>query len=777
MIAVASFPRACLILTLLVVNLLFLGTGRGVETEGGKEPRVFPHPERICYDGHCLTIEGKDRLIYSGAFHYFRCPKELWAERFAKIKAAGFNTVETYVPWNACEPEMPTSLDDFSKVDLSLVEDWLNMAEQFGFYIIIRPAVYSCAELDNGGFPQWFTALKKPGHPRHPEAWLRTDEPVYLDWSRHWMRAVCPLLVKHLITHRPAGSPGIILFQVENEYDGSGFKDTAARERSLTAQVQQAQENGIDVPLFVCWTTEGHTAKSGPLRALFECSNVYPRWDVSKELGSTIDKLRAAQSDAPLGTTELQGGWFAQVGGKLSEQQEGVNAAQIQNLTLYAWQKGDTLTNYYMLFGGTNFDDHGSRDQVSSYDYNAPIREHGGVGERYQRVQALGALVREHGAQMTRTDPVEITVKSTNPAVEVAERRAKDGSRFLFVRTENHQSPQTGEVTVREKYGIKLSFSCDLEAFGAKLLYLAPGQTNASEGEWWPKPVPALVRPPVPYADVPLEQCRWAADELPTKWTPLLPGESLESHGLYTSHWIYYRIPVAPPTPLQLEYWAGDAVSVLAGDQRLAGAWEKSNFAGNCWDEQTGHYTLTIPPRTKDVVLLYENHGRACVGINQLGQPSWLRSVQGLASGDTLAFSAGASHGSERAQGEWLTRAESDSSLDSWSICTLGQPPHPTTPTLLLWYRATATLPALKPGIWVPWHVHLQASGSGYVYVNGHCIGRYWEAGPQHDFYVPECWLNFGGVNRVALNLRSSGPEAVLQEASFVPARDFAESR
>src|SRR4051812_45828892 len=81
-------------------------------------PRTFPHPDRIRFDGHCLTIDGKDTFIYSGPFHYFRCPKELWAARFDKIKAAGFNCVETYVAWNWCEPEMPASPDDASKVHL-----------------------------------------------------------------------------------------------------------------------------------------------------------------------------------------------------------------------------------------------------------------------------------------------------------------------------------------------------------------------------------------------------------------------------------------------------------------------------------------------------------------------------------------------------------------------------------------------------------------------------------------------------------------------------------
>ena len=58
--------------------------------------KQFSHPERIRYDQHCFTIEGRDIFILSAAFHYFRVPQELWRDRFRKIKEAGFNTVETY---------------------------------------------------------------------------------------------------------------------------------------------------------------------------------------------------------------------------------------------------------------------------------------------------------------------------------------------------------------------------------------------------------------------------------------------------------------------------------------------------------------------------------------------------------------------------------------------------------------------------------------------------------------------------------------------------------
>src|SRR5262245_41178010 len=93
---------------------------------------------RIKYDGQCVTIDGKDVTIFSGSFHYFRCPKELWRDRFAKIKEAGFNAVDTYVAWNWHEPQMPAGLDDFSKVDLAELKDWMRMAhEEFGLYTLV----------------------------------------------------------------------------------------------------------------------------------------------------------------------------------------------------------------------------------------------------------------------------------------------------------------------------------------------------------------------------------------------------------------------------------------------------------------------------------------------------------------------------------------------------------------------------------------------------------------------------------------------------------------
>lgn len=52
-----------------------------------------------------FTLNHKEITIYSGAFHYFRVPQPYWRDRLRKMRAAGLNTVETYIPWNLHEPK------------------------------------------------------------------------------------------------------------------------------------------------------------------------------------------------------------------------------------------------------------------------------------------------------------------------------------------------------------------------------------------------------------------------------------------------------------------------------------------------------------------------------------------------------------------------------------------------------------------------------------------------------------------------------------------------
>jgi hypothetical protein len=886
------------------LRLLFFLLTAGIFAHGADTadlpPRTFSHPERVRYDRQCLTIDGKDVFIYSGAFHYFRCPKELWRDRFQKIKAAGFNAVETYVAWNWSEQQMPAGTNDFSKVKLSDLDEWLTMAEQFGFYILVRPGPYICAEWSTGGYPQWLLTKKPAGWSGD---WLRSDEPNYLAWCKHWYDAVCPVIARHQITRKRPGQPGVILVQMENEYDYARFPDSV-KINQVSALAADARAAGIDVPLFTCWTHQVRGSTNALLREIFDTCNFYPRWNVDGELRPAIARLRAQQTDAPLMTTELQGGWFSQVGGKLSEDQEGVTAAQINNITLCAIEQGDTAMNYYMLYGGFNPGDWGARNLTTTYDYNAPIREWGGVGDRYQRVWAIGHMLREHGARLARAEAVECEVAGTPKDVSVTMRRAADGSRYLFVRTTQHGEPREGRAHVTPKTGgenQEIVFDYQLEPFGAKILYLPPGVNDAARGEWLPKPAPAIERPTVLPASVTITSARRRRDPGPSRWNAIASGEGLAQAGIYDNRFLFYRatISAANGTNLAVDHPRGDGVLAafdgtalasaggtpsrsdftlprdsgrvlllyenlghanggsdmeqasgifaarateqpMGGGKRIDGwrmtevsgishrAEVKSDFDDGGWKEvavnseeanqltpgrtgifrarfevseddlKTGKWDLNFA-RIDDQGWIYVNGQRvgestdwsraysfevsrqlhagtnvvAVIvrnndGAGGLEIPSLAREPEGadlhLEFGDAAGF-----------DGKWWDAKFNDRNWDNAPIG--GEAASADGGDLLTWYRMKFSLEAPKRGVWVPWHLRLAATGNGFLYLNGHALGRYWEAGPQHDFFLPECWLHFGSrqKNVITLNLRPLEKGAAIQSAVVEPYADFAE--
>ena len=67
-------------------------------------------------------------------------------------------------------------------------------------------------------------------------------------------------------------------------------------------------------------------------------------------------------------------------------------------------------------------------------------------------------------------------------------------------------------------------------------------------------------------------------------------------------------------------------------------------------------------------------------------------------------------------------------------------------------WRATVTVK--QPG---DTFLDLHSWGKGVVWVNGHCLGRFWNIGPTQTAYVPGCWLHAGTNEIVILDLL--GPE------------------
>ena len=423
--------------------------------------RQFENPHMIRYDASCFTINGVDTLVMSGAFHYPRCPKPLWRDRLEKFKLAGFNTIETYVFWNYHEPQE-------GNVNLAEFEDFIKLTHEMGFFLIVRPGPYVCAEWERGGIPSWVAAKRFP---------LRTNHAESLGTSRHWFGEVLPIIQKYQIT---MGGP-IVMVQVENEYDFSTLADADKREY-IRALAQMVWSAGINLPVITCWTKQARQNADPDMAQIMDTCNFYPRWNIVGELVPALEKLRQEEPASPVGVTELQGGWFSEFGGKLSVDQDGVDAAQINMVTKTALELGATYFNYYMGFGGTNFD-WAAKKLTTTYDYAAPIREPGGLWDKYYATRGIGQSLRMFGSVLTRAKELK-GVQCSNLNVSASE-RVSGTSAVLFVR-ENSNSTQRHKLTFIDPHSpSKRRITAPREhelVMGAREMKMLPVQVPVSGG-------------------------------------------------------------------------------------------------------------------------------------------------------------------------------------------------------------------------------------------------------------------------------------------------------
>ncbi|PYV06882.1 MAG: hypothetical protein DMG26_02050 [Acidobacteria bacterium] len=347
-------------------------------------------------------------------------------DRLEKFKRAGFNTIETYIFWNYHEPRE-------GQADLSEFEDFVKLVKEMGFWMIARPGPYVCAEWDAGGFPHWVVAKRSP---------LRSSHPQSIETSQHWFNQALPVIQRSQAT---TGGP-IIMVQIENEYDYCKLPDPEKKEY-IRALARMASNAGIDVPLITCWTRQVRERFDPDLARVMDTCNFYPRWNILKEVPPALAKLRKEEPASPLGVTELQGGWFSEFGGKLSVDQDGVDGAQLNMLSKTVIEQGVTYFSYYMGFGGTSFD-WAAKRLTTTYDYAAPIREPGGLWEKYYAARGIGASLGMFGDILARADAPENAAQSTNKNVSVME-RIGGHSAVVFVR-ENANAEQRYKMSFED---------------------------------------------------------------------------------------------------------------------------------------------------------------------------------------------------------------------------------------------------------------------------------------------------------------------------------------
>lgn len=317
------------------------------------------------YDQQNFLLDGKPYRIISGAMHYFRIVPEYWEDRLKKLKACGFNTVETYTCWNLHERK--EGQFDFSGI--LDIEKYIETAEKLGLNVIVRPGPYICAEWEFGGLPSWLLA--------YPHISLRCNDPMYLEKVRPYYRELLSRIRPHLFTN----GGRVLMMQVENEYGSYGD------DREYLLEVEKIyRENGIDCPLFTSDGACDWMLSGGTLPHLLSVANFGSR------PAENFQGLRKFRQNEPLMCGEFWSGWFDH----WYEQHHVRSTEDIIQDTRELFDCGASF-NYYMFHGGTNFgftngaNHTGTEYQptITSYDYCAPLSESGDLTPTYHAIRAL----------------------------------------------------------------------------------------------------------------------------------------------------------------------------------------------------------------------------------------------------------------------------------------------------------------------------------------------------------------------------------------------------
>ena len=319
--------------------------------------------------GSSFYLDGQEFKILSGAIHYFRIQPEDWYHSLYNLKALGFNTVETYVPWNMHEPKK----GQFDFQGILDIEKFLQIAQDLGLYAIVRPSPFICAEWEFGGMPAWLLT---------EDMRIRSSDAPYLQAVGDYYDELLPRLVPRLLDK----GGNILMMQVENEYGSYGEdKDY------LRAIRQMMLDRGLDCPLFT---------SDGPWRATLRAGTLIEEdLFVTGNFGSKADYNFAQMQEFfdehgkkwPLMCMEFWDGWFNRWKEPIIKRDPEELAQAVHEVL----KQGSI--NLYMFHGGTNFafmngcSARGVTDlpQVTSYDYDALLDEQGNPTPKYFAVQKM----------------------------------------------------------------------------------------------------------------------------------------------------------------------------------------------------------------------------------------------------------------------------------------------------------------------------------------------------------------------------------------------------
>ena len=343
-----------------------------------------------------FLLDGEPFQIRAGEMHYPRVARADWRDRMRKLKAMGLNTLTTYVFWNVHETS-PGRFDFNGQNDLA---EYLKEAQEEGLYVVLRPGPYVCAEWEFGGYPAWLL--------KDHDTVVRSRDPRFMAAVHSWFARLGQVVHPMMLSQ---GGP-IIAVQVENEY-GSFGNDHEYMEAIESELKQSGMGDGY------LYTADGPDVfKNGTLPGLPAVVNFGPG-DVEKAFAA----LKAERPDGPMMSGEYWAGWFDHWGQAHQHRSDSLQESELK----WMLDRGYSF-NLYMAEGGTSFgwmngansDGKNYEPDTTSYDYDAPIDERGGLRPKYFAfrdliAEATGSILPVPPAPVAATQyPMEAQVQSAS---------------------------------------------------------------------------------------------------------------------------------------------------------------------------------------------------------------------------------------------------------------------------------------------------------------------------------------------------------------------------
>jgi beta-galactosidase GanA len=392
-------------------------------------------PQQVTYDQYSLMIGGNRVFITAGEFDPWRTPSpSLWLDDLQKMKADGYNAVTVYFDWDYSSPS--PGVYDFTGVrDMN---EFLNLAQLAGLYVIARPGPYINAETDGGGIPSW--VLTSPNG-------YRSDTEPYLSAALQWYSEIDSIIAPHQITK----GGDVILYQIENEYTGQG----TSADQYMADLEQQATSDGIDVPFTFNQCCGAQTYTSGLGAVNISGQDNYPLgFDCADTSSFGQPYGYPSYTGMPIYIPEFQGGSFDGWGGSGYANCYTMTGPDFENVYYKNnIAQGVTMQSNYMGVGGTNWGWLPDPDVYTSYDYGAAISETGEIGTPSDPNDIVGSKYGENKlindfetsvAPLAQTEAGAAPTPSNAAVATMGRYNPSDGAEFFYVR----QADATSTATV-----------------------------------------------------------------------------------------------------------------------------------------------------------------------------------------------------------------------------------------------------------------------------------------------------------------------------------------